>query len=746
MQKDNMQNEVNLTNCDKEPIHLSGHIQPFGFLIVLNESLQIEQVSSNIKAYLNGLPGPFVGTPLSSLLSADEFLVFRHWIREKKRINPQVLSFRGKQFFCFVHASGQKLVLECETYRSISEKEKLENGIYFSQLQVKLNNLTGIEYVLAEVATFMQAFLDYDRVLVFQFDEDWHSKVVAEANKPGIHSFKEYHFPATDIPAPARVLLKKKLTRHIPDVSAQAIPIEPYLNPSTNTPTDLLLSELRYSSRTHLEYLQNMKVEASLSFSVMVKGRLWGIISCGNEKPQYVDYWKRQLGEQVTHLLSAAIYASQEERDNRQYQHYKEQEKLLITQAVNSPNLVNGLLQQELNLLAITKSTGAAIFLNNELHTIGECPGVGEIERLLAWLRQHTSEPLFYTRELSSFIENAKEYQDKASGLLALEISRYNNEYILFFKPEEKELRVWAGQPDKAPAKKNKEISPRKSFEKWEEEISGKSKPWSLNEREIAQVFIKDVIALRLKNQAETLGALNKDLQLTAANLNQKNNQLEDFARIVTHNLRSPLTNIKGLLSLYQDEKLEEERSAMLGKIKMANENMLETIDDLYLVLKARHGQEFYQPRINIRQIIEKEKQQLEALIRKTGAVIQSSLLVEEFVMPKVYLESIIHNLLSNALKYRSPERKLIVHIKSWHEKRKAYLSVSDNGLGIDLDKFGSRIFGLYETYHTHKESRGLGLYLVRDQVESLGGEIFVESRPNVGTTFTVRLDYNEPK
>jgi signal transduction histidine kinase len=131
--------------------------------------------------------------------------------------------------------------------------------------------------------------------------------------------------------------------------------------------------------------------------------------------------------------------------------------------------------------------------------------------------------------------------------------------------------------------------------------------------------------------------------------------------------------------------------------------------------------------------------------MQATQAEIQIDLAISSLSLPKIYLESILHNLLSNALKYHSPQRRPAIHVKSWQQEEQAYLSVSDNGLGMDLTKVGDKLFGLYKTFHEHKEAKGLGLYLTKLQVEALGGTIRVESQPDHGTTFTLSFPFSKP-
>jgi light-regulated signal transduction histidine kinase (bacteriophytochrome) len=506
----------------------------------------------------------------------------------------------------------------------------------------------------------------------------------------------------------------------------------------------MLLSELRNPSQIHLEFLSNMDVKASLSFSILVKGKLWGLISCHHQSPKYATVWQRQLGDLVAKSFANIVLTTQEQRNYEEFAHYKHKAERLLQQ-VKQSDIQQGLFEQPLNVLSITQSRGAAVLLENQLVTLGTTPGENQIQNLIDWLIKSNTSPLFYTRELTKHLPAANQYAEQGSGLLALEISRYGREYLLFFKPQIQERRIWAGNPEKPELGADLRIHPRKSFAKWEEEIKGKSLPWTINELEITQLLLKDVIALRLQRQATHLEQLNQTLKATAEQLQGKNKQLEDFAYIITHNLRSPMLTIGSLYEYYQKNPTSEKASTVMAHIKTVSENMLTTVRDLNQILKTRIDHLFPEEPVSLENILVKETQNLAALMQATQAEIQIDLAVSSLSLPKIYLESILHNLLSNALKYHSPQRRPAIHVKSWQQEEQAYLSVSDNGLGMDLTKVGDKLFGLYKTFHEHKEAKGLGLYLTKLQVEALGGTIRVESQPDHGTTFTLSFPFSKP-
>ncbi|WP_299824431.1 ATP-binding protein [uncultured Pontibacter sp.] len=733
---------VDLSNCDREPIHVIGRVQPHGFMLILNsKTLTVEQLSENISSFLDVDPALLYGNTLEVLTTAGEYSILEAILKNVDNINPQLLQVQGKQFFGFIHQSEGRLVVECEPYqRNATDLEVLAFQSKYTSFLSTLNSLDSLAAQADLVVGYVQQVLNYDRVMLYRFDEEWNGEVIAEEVVPGSNSYLHQHFPASDIPAQARALLEVKHVRQIPDAKAKAVHIAPYINPRTGEPANIILSELRNPSEIHLEYLANMEVQATLSVSIMVQGKLWGIIACQHLSPVFIDFWKRQMCLWAAQAFANAILAGQEKKDMQLMASYKGQEEKLISQVIESKNIVEGLFNPECNLLSITGASGAAISINKRWYTIGDTPAAEELQELVKWLSVTKSELAFHTRQLSAVYPPAEAYKTKASGLLALEISKYNKEYILYFKPEIQETRIWAGNPEKPYDMQKVRMHPRKSFEKWAQVVRGKSLPWTLNELEITQVMLKDVVAFILRSQAVTLKNLNNELTSSADALKAKNKRLEDFAHIITHNLRSPMNNIRGLYNLYQAEPELEVASEVIHRINGVIDNMAATIDDLNLIVKSELSRELVQQEVNLEDVISKELENLQSILMQTDAVVTTDLQEHNFFVPKVYLESIAHNLLSNALKYRSPHRRPEIHIKSWKDNGQLCFAVSDNGQGMDMEKVEDKLFNLYTTFHKNKDAKGLGLYLTKVQTETLGGSISVKSEPAVGSTFTVCL------
>lgn len=230
-------------------------------------------------------------------------------------------------------------------------------------------------------------------------------------------------------------------------------------------------------------------------------------------------------------------------------------------------------------------------------------------------------------------------------------------------------------------------------------------------------------------------------MEETLAISTEQNQKLVNFAHIVSHNLRNHTSNLEMLVDFALNTEIKEDRDELLMKIGEVSNNLSETITHLNEIVKVQNTVNKHVERINITSSVLKILDVLSGDMKKAEAYCDIQLPDELFChFAPAYLDSIFLNLFSNALRYQSPDRKL--HLKVTYEEDEEYIlvHVGDNGMGIDLEKHKNRIFRLYSTFHSHPDSRGVGLYISKSQMESLGGKLTVESEPGVGTTFTLHF------
>lgn len=250
-------------------------------------------------------------------------------------------------------------------------------------------------------------------------------------------------------------------------------------------------------------------------------------------------------------------------------------------------------------------------------------------------------------------------------------------------------------------------------------------------------VFMRDITDSRklqkeLRKANEQLSNLNKNL------LNQ-NKQLEDFAHITSHNLRAPIANLKALMQMHNEAAAQQEKDLYLGMVHEVIKKIDETLNDLVEVVQIRKDVNVEKEKLSFAERLQKVKDILLVDIETSNIQITYDFEEEPVIeYPRVYLDSILLNFITNAIRYRSSERTPALHLRSWKENDNIILSVEDNGVGIDMERFGNKLFGFRKTFHKNKDAKGIGLFITKTQVEAMGGNIRAESHPGEGTKFII--------
>jgi PAS domain S-box-containing protein len=247
-------------------------------------------------------------------------------------------------------------------------------------------------------------------------------------------------------------------------------------------------------------------------------------------------------------------------------------------------------------------------------------------------------------------------------------------------------------------------------------------------------------ITERKRTEEELLRSKN-NMESIMLKLQEQNRQLDEFAHIISHNLRSPVGNIQALLSFLNDNSSLDDFKLIFSKLKNTSGNLRETMNELMDTLKIKKSTTIDKVELRFKDTLDKVIQSLEGNLIQCGASVTYDFNnAPKVTYPKTYLESIFQNLLSNAIKYRSEKRSLEIHFSSEEIKGRTTLRVKDNGQGIDMERYGDKLFGMHKTFHEHKEARGVGLFLTKTQIETMGGQIHAESTVDEGTTFIIKF------
>ncbi|MFD0765159.1 ATP-binding protein [Mucilaginibacter lutimaris] len=230
-------------------------------------------------------------------------------------------------------------------------------------------------------------------------------------------------------------------------------------------------------------------------------------------------------------------------------------------------------------------------------------------------------------------------------------------------------------------------------------------------------------------------------LQSSINLLDDQNKRLQNFAYIVSHNLRSHAGNLKFMVNLFEDSQLKEDRTEIFSHIKTISESLSATMGYLDEIVRIQSEIAKERKLVNFQTIFNNVASALQTNILNSGAIINTNFAdCPQIDYIPAYLESIFQNLLTNAIKYKHPDRKPVISINTRKVGNEIYLVFEDNGIGIDMKRYGDQVFGMYKTFHQNSDSKGIGLFMTRNQIEALGGSIQVDSTVNVGTKFTVKL------
>ena len=534
--------EVDLTNCDREPIHLLGTIQPTGFLVAVTSDWVVRRASANVGEHLGRGFEDLLGESLSGLLSRDAMHVIGgrlHLLRGTNavdRLFGVALREGGARYDLAIHLSGDLIVLEGEPS---DLEDALEAGNTVRGMLSRLHQAEGFDGICREAVRQIRGLTGFNRVMLYRFDHDGAGEVIAESVASFLPSFMGLHFPASDIPRQARRLYERNWLRLIGDTETQPVPVLPLLD-SRKQPLDLSLSLLRSVSPIHIEYLRNMGVQASMSVSVLRKGRLWGLIACHHNEPLRVSFERRTAAELFGQVFSLVLESREREADQaREAEANRVHQQLMAALGAMRPGSQS--LTEFLELLGeVIPCDGIGLWSRRGTAMRGHAPTIEEFSGLIKFLNRAASGTVYATHRLSEMHPPAGEFTERTAGLLAIPLSRTPRDYLVFFRRAVTHSVTWAGDPHKPVAfgPNGARLTPRKSFAAWQETVEGQSHPWTESDLLMAErlrVTLLEVV-LQLTDLAERERRVAQERQeILIAELN--------------HRVRNILGLIRGLVS-----------------------------------------------------------------------------------------------------------------------------------------------------------------------------------------------------
>lgn len=743
VEENNVAPSVDIADCDREPIHIPGFIQPHGMLLALNEGdLTITQASANTLPHMGRTARELNSVHISEIL--DEMSLFALYAAldgdhiSQKPLQIFSTHLGDDDFHVLAHRYDGVLILEWE--RAVLSTISSHN-LYamVSSAVARLESAPDSDELCRIAATEMRRLTGLDKVMIYLFDSSWNGTVVAESKAEEMESYLHLRFPASDIPRQARDLYLLNKLRLIADVHATPVPVVPNPNPQTERALNMTYSTLRSVSPIHIEYLKNMGVGASMSVSIARENELTGLFACHHRTAKYLSHEVRTACEFLGQVLALQLAALQRNADRERRLRAAQINAFLLEKMSHSENYINALQEYQNELLSLTDAEGAALCKGNTCVLVGKTPTKSAVIRIAQWLKDQKSE-VVATRELNKSMENAPDTKS-ACGVLAISTSVLHGNFIIWFRPEITHTVNWAGNPSKsvtqvAAAEEGKaaHLHPRQSFEVWKETVRGHSAAWCELEVNAAGKLREAIVEIVLR-QAEERAQLSTQLE-------HSNQELESFSYSVSHDLRAPFRHITGfanLLRKYLGDSLDETGTRYLNTISESAEYGGTLVDNV-LAFSRMGRAEMRMGRLDMAQLVQETRASFDE--ENTNHEIEWNI----GPLPVIHgdlqmIRLAIQNLFSNAVKYSRNRERTVITMSCVETEEEWIFAVEDNGVGFDM-QYVNKLFGVFQRLHRAEEYEGTGIGLANTRriVERHGGRIWAESQIDGGAKFSFAL------
>jgi two-component system, chemotaxis family, sensor kinase Cph1 len=752
---------VDLTSCDTEPIHMIGAIQPIGALIAVDhDSKIIEFASSNTQLFFGIECRGLLGKPLAMLLGEDlcgELLarslepslpdLLRPWF-----VTLTMPDGSTKKLECFPHSHAGRIILEfveMQVAPAVIWEEDLFRQRIISEL-IRPETLTDLAQVGAQIIREVTGF---DRVMIYRFAEDKHGEVIAESTVRE-DSFLGLHYPASDIPDPARRHFVLNVIRIIPDINGTPVPIMTLsgmaADASSQTPLDLTFSKLRAVAPVHVEYLNNMGVGASMSISLISNHELWGLVACHHYAPLHLSWSRLRFCELVGGTISALLQSLE---NTIQLRHSIRAEKTAFDierDARAGKSLSHVIRDQAETLMDQSSAQGMMLKLNNEQVEIGKLP-TSTLD--YAQLKSALIDGIATSDGLESLL--GEEPGGDVAGAAMMELSEDGEDWLILFREGFEQTIRWAGKPDKVETRLNDgsvRLSPRGSFALWREERRGRSKPFTATDGEILRITRRALFAMNSLDRERAAVAARSDAEAEEARIrlilldSARNRSMGELASALAHELNQPLSAVTNYVNACRQELKNYGVSLPDNVDKLMDSAVSESSRAADLVRRLRNfiGQGEIAPEpIDLHGVI---LQGVELALAAASDEDPDVVFAFEDNVPTIWADRIqvgqvMLNLVRNSLAAMRHSSNRVLTVSTRMVGSMVEISVTDTGMGIAKDLQES----LFEPFHNSTTSgMGIGLSLCRSIVEAHGGKIWTRPVPDGAEfVFTLKADNN---
>ncbi|MBU3022666.1 HWE histidine kinase domain-containing protein [Aestuariibacter sp. A3R04] len=650
------ENEVDLTTCDKEPIHLPGSVQSFGFLLALQPDWLIAYCSENTPYYLGNEWQQVLGEPLKNWFDRKTMHDMRSALQSamitqrNERLFNRNIVVSGKNVDISIHHNGEYIVVECEEVHNGYEDPEH----FVRSLLTQFYRANDSSHLIEMVAQQIQLISGYDRVMVYRFLPDGAGEVIAESKRFELESFLGLRYPASDIPKQARALYIKNLLRVIGNVEDTVVPIQP-ANQNKTQPLDLSFSTLRAVSPIHIEYLKNMGVNASMSISIVVNGKLWGLFACHHYSEKIPSYFMRtelEMFAEVFALELSSRLAREKEVERTRARNVHNQ---MIATMPSDGALKDIIATQFAVLRNLISCDGICVVVDGQAKSDGATLSEELLFVLCRKLNGLAPSEVAPIETLAAFIDGYQTEAHGIAGVLAIPLSKSPRDYLLFFRKPQTKTVNWAGNPQKpvAVGPNGARLLPRSSFELWKQTHSDSCHEWTeqtLQDAESLRITLLEVIIRHAHERDDLMLQASRKHEVLISELN--------------HRVRNILNLVNAIVAQteQQDRSLSEFVEVLTGRL---------------VALASAHDQltasEWAE--VSFRRMLETE---IQAYINVNSAIQLDGddVLISPYAATPLVL--VMHEMFTNAAKYgalSACEKKGTVYVR-WHISEKSELVI----------------------------------------------------------------------
>jgi two-component system, chemotaxis family, sensor kinase Cph1 len=695
--------QLTLDNCDKEPIHTPGSIQPNGALLGFALNGDLLYFSDNATSILGAIPTNSLDIDhLNALPGAAAHIL--NYLAEARNgqsilISHEVTGNDHNVYDLVIHCYAEIVIAEFE-FRSQADDDTISFSVKVQKALNVIRQQRSVDLVLKLAANEIRLLTGFDRVMSYVFHHDDSGHIVAESKREDLDSLVNRHYPASDIPPQARRLYIQNTLRLISDVASTPIPI---LSLGSRPPLDMSLSILRSVSPIHIEYLQNMGVGASMSISIVVNGRLWGLIACHHMSARQVPYSIRMACDVLCQILGSTV-------------------NQLETQATAEQKILTSAIRAELSLKLINSEDYVQDLLSSadSLKKIIDCDG------LLICFNGKVNAPELsreFTNELTSWLESLKEdyfqfssIQDAPvifstfggglTGALGFCIDRSNRSWIVYLRMEKVHTINWSGYPEKEykVGPLGIRLTPRGSFDEWKETVKGQCESWVQSETDVA----KD---------------LQMDLMKVSNTKNAENSRIRtQLMAILGHDLRDPLNSIS-MANQFMER--QENSSKMTARIKSSTGRMSRLITDVMDMAKLQGGMGLSATLVetNLTSLLNEIIEENRVGYPNSEIILDISEITIQVDPDRI--SQVISNLISNARHHGEIGKPVRIFL----HKDDGIVKLAVKNKGGEIDPELTKILfdpfkRLAKQNDRNKTGMGLGLYISNEIMKAHNGEI----------------------